>query len=382
MPVKRYTLGTHRARSPEETWSRIEEILPRLGITRLADVTALDRVGIPVYQAIRPGSRNLSVSQGKAVTAAGARVSAAMEAIELWHAESLGSLPRVTSTLREMEFANPIPATSLPWRSDTRRLDAAPLEWVEMASLTGGRSGWLPRTVVEIDFMLPRPFEPRMFHVTSNGLASGNCDEEAQLHAVCEVIERHGLYLARADDTSGPRHGTAWEAAIDPDSVDFEPGRTLVRRFRDAGMKLALYDLTWELGVPIVAADVVAPDLPNVWRGCGCHPSPEVALCRALTEAAQSRLTYIAGARDDLTRFRSVRHPGETFDAFREPEPSRRFEALPDLAGRRVEDDLEEVLERLVRAGLVAYAVDLSRDDVGIPVTFAFIPGFKEAAYG
>ncbi len=31
----------------------------------------------------------------------------------------------------------------------------------------------------------------------------------------------------------------------------------------------------------------------------GCHPVREIALLRALTEAAQSRLTYIAGSRDD-----------------------------------------------------------------------------------
>jgi ribosomal protein S12 methylthiotransferase accessory factor len=57
---------------------------------------------------------------------------------------------------------------------------------------------------------------------------------------------------------------------------------------------VALFDLTWEVGMPVVLAEVALPDLPFVWRGSGCHPSRDVALSRALTEAAQSRLTYIA----------------------------------------------------------------------------------------
>ena len=372
--TKRFTLGTHRLRPPDETWSHIQPALHRAGVTRVADVTALDRLGIPVYQAIRPGSRNLCVSQGKSVTAAAARVSAAMESLELWHAESLRHLPRETATLRSMGRRNPIPQASFPWRPDTRRLDDAPMPWVEAHCLTGGPSGWLPCSMLEIDFTLHRGFEPRMFHVTSNGLASGNSRQEALLHALCEVIERHALYLARQPDYD-------WQA-IDPDSVEVEPCRALIARFIEAGMKLALYDITWETGVPVVVADVVADDLPNVWRGCGCHPSPEVAMSRALTEAAQARLTYIAGARDDLTRFIAVRHAGEAFDDFRPPTPRRCMEELPQLAGPSIGGDLDTVLQALDRNGHVPYAVDLTRPDLHLPVVMVHVPGFKEAAYG
>ena len=34
--------------------------------------------------------------------------------------------------------------------------------------------------------------------------------------------------------------------------------------------------------------------------GCGCHASPERAMIRAVTEAAQARIAMAAGARDDL----------------------------------------------------------------------------------
>ena len=63
--------------------------MPEVGITRLANVTGLDRIGIPVVQAVRPNSRSLSVSQGKGVDMDSAKASAMMEAFELWHAERI-----------------------------------------------------------------------------------------------------------------------------------------------------------------------------------------------------------------------------------------------------------------------------------------------------
>ena len=78
---KRYRLGTHRVRPPEETWDAVAPLFPKVGITRVADVTRLDRLDVPVYQAVRPSGRSLSVSQGKGITAAAARASAVMEAI-------------------------------------------------------------------------------------------------------------------------------------------------------------------------------------------------------------------------------------------------------------------------------------------------------------
>ncbi len=101
-PAKSYREGTHRVVPPETTWRRVRDLLPRAGITRVADVTRLDGLGIPTFQAVRPGSLNLSVSQGKGATAIAARVSAVMESLEMWHAEDLGHLPRVVLSAPEM----------------------------------------------------------------------------------------------------------------------------------------------------------------------------------------------------------------------------------------------------------------------------------------
>jgi YcaO-like protein with predicted kinase domain len=65
--------GTHRLVPPAETLARLRPLLPKLGITRVANVTGLDTIGIPVAMAVRPNSRSLSVSQGKGLDLDAAR---------------------------------------------------------------------------------------------------------------------------------------------------------------------------------------------------------------------------------------------------------------------------------------------------------------------
>jgi YcaO-like protein with predicted kinase domain len=375
--AKTFRLWTHRVRSPEETWDHLQDVLPRAGITRLADVTRLDRIGIPVWQAVRPASRNLAVSQGKGATPAAARASAAMEAVELWHAEDLGHLPCLSMSLREMRYDNAIPHPSLRWTFQPPGAAGVPIEWVSARSRTGKRDGWLPRQMLELDFT-ERPDLPlRLFRLTSNGLASGNCLEEALLHGVCELVERHALHLLEGLEGELDR-----KIPLREDSLEVSWLREPIERIRAAGMKLALSDITWEAGIPVALADLSAPDIPNVWRGSGCHPDPAVALSRAITEAAQSRLTYISGARDDLPLFAGEQEAWRLFEDFEEPPGVRCLDEMPDLSGSSVAADLDAVIERLAAHGLETWWVDLTRPEVGVPVAVTFVPGLRDAAHG
>ena len=88
---KQLKLGSHRICSAGETLKRIESQAGKFGITRVANITGLDRIGIPVTLAIRPNSRSVAVSQGKGRTLDDAKASALMEAIEIWHAENFSA---------------------------------------------------------------------------------------------------------------------------------------------------------------------------------------------------------------------------------------------------------------------------------------------------
>src|SRR6266581_2284150 len=80
-------------------WRRFSPLQRRAGITRIAELTGLDTLGIPVFAAIRPMGLSLSTQQGKGTTALAARVSALMESLETWSAEHL-ALPVVRGSWR------------------------------------------------------------------------------------------------------------------------------------------------------------------------------------------------------------------------------------------------------------------------------------------
>src|SRR5262245_49188425 len=59
--------GNHRVVPPRETCRRARLVMEAIGVTRLADVTGLDYVGIPVWAAVRPiaDASSISVQNGK-----------------------------------------------------------------------------------------------------------------------------------------------------------------------------------------------------------------------------------------------------------------------------------------------------------------------------
>lgn len=69
-----------------------------MGITRVADVTGLDRIGIPVVMVCRPNARSLAVSQGKGIDIEAATVSGLMESVELYHAEHIEGGPEIAAS--------------------------------------------------------------------------------------------------------------------------------------------------------------------------------------------------------------------------------------------------------------------------------------------
>jgi ribosomal protein S12 methylthiotransferase accessory factor len=103
-------------------------------------------------------------------------------------------------------------------------------------------------------------------------------------------------------------------------------------------------------------------------------------LSRALSEAAQARLTRISGARDDFAPdgYGDVARADRLYMAAQWIRTPARwsFQNAPNCAGPTLRHDLDTVLARLDAAGLrqVAY-VDLSQPEFGIPVARVIVPG-------
>ncbi|MFD9464580.1 YcaO-like family protein [Streptomyces sp. NPDC060027] len=368
---KQVTDGTHRAVPPHETWARVSPLLRTMGITRVSDLTGLDVIGIPVFQAVRPNAATLSVSQGKGITPELAKVSAVMESIETWHAENM-RLPCLAASVAEMEPILPYSVRQLPMPPRSIVSSATRLQWVAGQPVCGTALVWIPRDCVLLDATGPGSLNsPPLLSSNSNGLASGNTVEEALLHGMYEVIERDARARA-AEDRAGLR--------VDLGTVTAGRGAELLELFAAADIHVCVYDLTPMAVLPVYEAQIWSADLPIRFRGAGCHVDADVALCRALTEAAQSRLTMVAGTRDDMDAqaYGWVSSRARLRMPFVNGCPTRPFSgnrpALERACG--LDEDLETVVDAVVeQTETGVFWVDLTRPEIGIPVVQVIAPG-------
>ena len=189
LAAKSYWEGTHRAIPPAQTLQRIQPLLPIFGITRIADLTRLDRVGLPVVQCVRPNARSLSVSQGKGLDLISAKVSALMESIETFHAETI-ELPLRFAAYEDLCYRETLARVEDMVQDGTGFDPLRRTMWIGVTDLLNQTSLLAPFEAFHADFTLPALPGSGMFACNTNGLASGNSREEALLHALCEIVER------------------------------------------------------------------------------------------------------------------------------------------------------------------------------------------------
>ncbi|HZM67635.1 MAG TPA: YcaO-like family protein [Nakamurella sp.] len=374
---KGFFRGTQRTVPPEQTLENIWAAAPTVGLTRLADVTGLDRIGIPTVVGYRPNSPTLTVSGGKGFTTLAAMVSAGMEAVEIWHAENLRLDVIVEShaVLADMDMA--MAADHLPLTSHSLFDPHHPEPWVMGWDLMTQKAVAVPYAIVSMGNTTQFPTRRWMpFAAGSNGLAGGNHILEALAAALYEVVERDAIACSRVV-------GGGMTDRVDLDTVTDPLVRSLVDRFDDAEVSAYLFDSTVDTGVPTymaVVADRRDPAM-GLYRGYGAHLDPAIAMIRALTEAAQARLLLIAGSRDDyftrdqrMNRFMGDGRRG-AFDAIPANAPADRHSSG---ATSSFGQDVSIVLDRLRAAGLEsAIVVDLTDADLRIPVVRVVVPGLE-----
>lgn len=354
--------------------------MSEFGITRLADVTNLDRIGIPVALAIRPAARSVSVSQGKGVDLTIAKISALMEAIEAWHAENitlpltLDSIANVTASGRAIDVSR------LPQISGEARPPHSRVLWVNGVELRSGRKLLLPFEMVHADYSEPLKPGYGLFPASTNGLASGSTNAMALRSALCEVIERDSVAVWSAQSAEARAM-----TRIDLTSIDHPIAAATCAKISDAGLRVAVWDVAKDVAVAsflcLIWEDVAG--LGHIGLGSGTDPQRHVALIRALTEAAQTRLTYVTGSRDDLEPAEFT--PRGLMGKRRYVEwlladsvPQRRYNIGPSFATCAPEDQVSYLLDRLAACGMNgAVAVHLDKPGVGIPVVRVIVPGLE-----
>ncbi len=400
--------NSERVVSAEQTLLHAHGIAAVKGVTRLANITGLDRVGIPVHSAILPRSDDgLSVFTGKGLTAIDSRAGALMEAIERQTA-LYAEVPQIEGSYRKLRNGAIAVADPLSFNHklrdeydehrEYRWMQAYDLLADESVLLPSGLAGYGPRYAGSRS-----PYEVN----SSNGLASGNCFAEAVCHALCELLERDAWTLAelrsqwipfaRAQALFGT--GAAGLGADDPSAyplIDLsdagEPFAELMQKFENAGLSPIIRDLTSDFGIPCAIASVAddsVPGFPQAHSGMGAHPNARIAIARAITELAQSRAVDIQGVREDLKPAGIKVHPADTKTQrvqriqterwmLQQAGIERRFRDIPSIENEDIAEDIRLILSRLARNGIERVIVtDLSEPGGMFSVVRVLIPGLE-----
>lgn len=286
--------GAVRECEAATTLKQLEEhLLPNFGITRVANITGLDNIGIPVYVAIRPNGKCLSVAQGKGITSALAKTSAVMESIETWYAENIPD-SEITTVAKAIDLSKQ--NTIFPVQAYAEELADIELAWVQGEALISTKKVLIPKAKLSLDTTKLQVHD-HLLCPGSNGLASGNSKDEAICHSLCELIERDAVekWLNLSDEKQN-------QSLFELSSINYSLIQSLLETVNKAGLNLYLWDITSAINVPSFYCAVTdSSGLPyTLFSGHGTHFSEEVAMSRAITEACQARLTYISGSRDDI----------------------------------------------------------------------------------
>src|SRR6478672_11901373 len=242
---KAFRQGTHRLVPPAETVARVRRFMPVMGITRIANITGLDCIGIPVVMVCRPNARSLAVAQGKGLDLPAAQASGLMESVEAYHAEHItrplkfASYNELRSTHRLVEvelLPRPQDSTFHPWLQ---------LLWIEGYDIMQQEPVWVPYELVHMNYTVALRSTLGNFVASSNGLASGNHLLEAISHGICELVERDATALFELRDPEEREAGR-----IDLASVD-DPGcREVLERCERAAIAVAVWETTSDVGIP------------------------------------------------------------------------------------------------------------------------------------
>lgn len=399
--------GGYRTRHPRETWNRYEPLIsPLTGVVRHVREVALPETDlVHIYtashalaatvgslKAVRRDVRDHSGGKGR--TDLDARVSALCESLERFSSVHGGSERVVVGRASEMGEPTILPNTlthfsttqfegRVEWNADRAGdFQWVPepyrderIEWCPMRSLLTDEEVFVPASHVFFGFV----GEGRRFcRGDSNGLAAGNCLEEAVVQGFMELVERDAVALWWYNRAERP--------GVDLLSFD-DPYLAAVKDFYESHDRaIWLLDLTTDLRIPSFAALAAgAEDGSDVIFGFGSHLDPRIAVNRAVTELNQMlptvaqpmesrRRQLLPDFRDAIEWWEEIRvHEHE----YLLPASTSAVDHRADAYGTGSGDLLEVVrtcTECVEELGSDLLIYDLTRPDVGLSVVKVIVP--------
>ncbi|MEA3333350.1 MAG: YcaO-like family protein [Pseudomonadota bacterium] len=378
--------GSPHSASFAELYEKVQPFCDRIGLKRLSDITGLDRIGIPVVNAVRPNVCGMSVSHGKGVTLEGAKGSALMESIERYHGFNAELKPFNCSYEELSRNHNTIPLSRMALSKRSVFNSRLPEKWVMGWDIVGCREVAVPLSLVLMGYS---PYGLDSFFQSSNGLAGSLKFIETLTQALFEVIERDALAcqhrLMRVQKQAFPLARVRLETIGSPLIND------LLLKIEKAEVLAALFDCTVDSGVPTYECFLLDRKDPDMimCRGMGTALDVETAMIRTITEAVQARAVYLSGCRETFfmaemmpSRLQNVSASIASLDQYSQSSQSPcRFVD----AGERVsiktssfEEDINICLEKLQNIGIEqVIVVDLAEEGSSFSVLRVIVPGLE-----
>jgi ribosomal protein S12 methylthiotransferase accessory factor len=352
--IKGFVEGVHKVKAPRETVRAALSVLGKCDPRVLADYYAVAHVtGTPHYTVRGTGSYRSRVgtpgASGKGHSHDQALASGLMELVERWSCYGhLAAAPDTVFAPRCDLADDSLPFAEF-YRSyleqhrpshDPAELDLVPVTWYPAQRLDGTRI-YLPSRFI------------CWVHEGSNGMTAGNSFEEAVLHGILEVVERHCQTLVHTDLPDTP--------LIDIDSIDDPLSQTIIAALEAGGTPVLVRDFSLGTGVPVVAT--VRPlDDDRCQVTLGAATTRSEALLRALTENVQTEGgQYCYRTRDVAALVADTDRVA--------------FESIRDIDNTNIRVEIERVSEILDGLGMHVYVLDTTLPDIALPCAIVFIAG-------
>lgn len=314
---------------PQTTLRRAKAWAKLAGVHAVRDITAMDCLGVPIFisERRRATSSAYAYAFGKGCLPIDSEVGAYMEAIESYFSEP-GVAHVETRCGRPSDLsgvgAGCDPILEFAPKFDCRADPERPLFLARAEDVENGAAGWVP---AELAFNPPPPeIDTPLYGSSSNGLASGNSVLEASIHALYELIERDIWSIEFVRNRA---------ACVDNDGLPRHIHK-IIEAAAHNGLRLVVRYVPNDYGIPFFAAFLFDPNkLESRFfnGGWGCHHERGIALTRAVTEAAQSRLAFLHGGHEPKSSDDPVAEADrmkQQIETASSTTPSIRFEKIPE----------------------------------------------------
>ena len=253
------------------------------------------------------------------------------------------------------------------------------IPWTPAWSLTHQTVRYIPSFCCYFGYNGP---ESKYGKADSNGLAAGNCIEEAILHGLFELIERDAVSLWWYNRTR--------RSSVDLFSFNDPFLSSMINRYNELGRDLWVLDLNHDLNIPAFVALSRNRNgrAEDILMGFGAHVDSTIAVRRAVLEVNQALPTVLRDQSERekqlLPDFADAINWWNTASLKNQPylaPDSRKKQSkamdYPAFDCLNLGETIEQIVVLLAQQGLETLVVNLTRPDVALNVVRVIVPGLR-----